>query len=120
MSDAGIPLDQIKACGGLARKSPAIMQIYADILELPIYTTSSKQTIGKGSAILGALAAGSAKGGYDRIGDAVKAMRCPVTACYTPRSEYRTMYHELKAQYEEVYRFFGQEAPQIMSKLRGQ
>lgn len=120
VSDAGIPLDQIKACGGLARKSPAIMQIYADILELPIYTTSSKQTIGKGSAILGALAASSAKGGYDRIEDAVKAMRCPVTACYTPRSEYRTMYHELKTQYEEVYRFFGQEAPQIMSKLRGQ
>ncbi len=118
IQDANIPIDQIKACGGLARKSPAIMQIYADILELPIYTTSSAQTIGQGAAILGALAAGSENGGYDQIEDAVRAMKCPVAACYTPREEYRQLYRELYAQYEEVYRFFGKETPQIMQILR--
>lgn len=116
--DAGIPLEQIRACGGLARKSPAIMQIYADILEIPIYTAASAQAIGQGAAILGAQAAGSENGGYDQIADAVGAMHCPVATCYTPRNEYRQLYRELFAQYEEVYHFFGVEKPQIMESLR--
>ena len=115
---AGIPTDSIRACGGLARKSPEIMQRYADILGLPVCVTDSAQVIGRGSAILGALAAGAEKGGYDSIENAVKAMACPIEKRYEPRAEYIGVYDALFEKYKTLHDYFGRERRDLMHGLR--
>jgi ribulose kinase len=44
-------------CGGLAVKSPLLMQIYADILGMPMALAASDQTCALGAALFGAVAA---------------------------------------------------------------
>ena len=67
----GVPVDEIVACGGLAEKSPLIMQIYADVTGRPFKLSASDQTPALGSAMFGAVAAGAAAGGHATIEDAV-------------------------------------------------
>ena len=42
----GVPVNEIVACGGLAEKSPLIMQIYADVTGRPFRLSASDQTPG--------------------------------------------------------------------------
>lgn len=118
IQDAGIKAESIRACGGLARKSPEIMQRYADILGLPVHITGSSQVIGRGAAILGALAAGTERGGFDSIDAAAKAMGCPVEAYYMPREEYRAVYDRLFGEYRRLHDWFGVENRALMDTLR--
>ncbi len=62
--DNGIAVDEVVACGGLADKSPAIVQLYADIVGLPFRVSASDQTPALGAAMFGAVAAGAAAGGH--------------------------------------------------------
>ena len=57
----GVGIEEIVACGGLAEKSPAIVQLYADIVGLPFRISASDQTPALGSAMFGAVAAGSGR-----------------------------------------------------------
>ena len=57
----GVPIREIVACGGLAEKSPLIMQIYADVTGRPFRLSASDQTPALGSAMFGAVAAGAAR-----------------------------------------------------------
>ena len=66
----GVPIREIVACGGLAEKSPLIMQIYADVTGRPFRLSASDQTPALGSAMFGAVAAGAAAGGHATIQDA--------------------------------------------------
>ena len=54
----GVPIREIVACGGLAEKSPLIMQIYADVTGRPFRLSASDQTPALGSAMFGSVAAG--------------------------------------------------------------
>lgn len=114
ITEAGIPLEQICACGGISRKSPAIMQMFADILELPISTVASRETVCRGAAILGAVAAGADNGGYDTISEAVESMCCKPTMWYHPRREAVKGYRRRYEQYQKLYRYFGEENSEIM------
>ena len=56
----GVPIHDVVACGGLAEKSPLILQIYADVTGLPV----PRQRVGpdarpSGAAMFGAVAAGA-------------------------------------------------------------
>ena len=54
----GVPIHELVACGGLPEKNKLLMQIYADVIGLPIRISASKQTPALGSAMFGAVAAG--------------------------------------------------------------
>ncbi|MEJ7695294.1 MAG: FGGY-family carbohydrate kinase [Candidatus Limnocylindrales bacterium] len=54
----GVPIHDIVACGGLAEKSPLIMQIYADVTGKTFRISASDQTPALGSAMHAAVAAG--------------------------------------------------------------
>ncbi len=56
--DAGVPVDEFIVAGGLA-KNPLLMQIYADVLRLPLSVIGSAQGPALGSAIHAAVAAGA-------------------------------------------------------------
>ena len=57
----GVNVDEVITCGGLAVKSPFLMQVYADILNMPMKVASSDQTCALGAALFGAMAAGTFK-----------------------------------------------------------
>ncbi len=80
----GVPVDEVVACGGLAEKSPLIMQIYADVTGRPFRVSASDQTPALGSAMFGAVAAGAAAGGHATIEDAARAMARLKDQAYEP------------------------------------
>ena len=57
----GVKIDEVVNCGGIAEKSPLVMQIYADITGRPMKISRSAQTCALGSAIAAAVVAGRAQ-----------------------------------------------------------
>jgi L-ribulokinase len=117
---SGITINEIHTCGGIAKKSPEIMQIYCDILEMPMYTVTSNQVNAHGSAIMGAVAAGADHGGYDSVTEAVNAMRCAPYKQYEPNVAHQRAYRELFAHYEYLHQLFGQNYTNLMVNLKKQ
>ncbi|MEI8206359.1 MAG: ribulokinase [Kiritimatiellales bacterium] len=115
--DNKVPVSELVVCGGLSRLDP-VMQIFADVLELPLKTAASGQAVALGSAIFGAVAAGSARGGFDTISEAVSRMTRPCTRIFTPNPEAAKVYRELFAVYKRCHDFFGKEQPQLMKTLK--
>jgi len=66
----GIRIDGVIAIGGVAKKNPFVMQIVADVLNMPIKVASSDQTCALGSAMAAAVVAGI----YPDTASAQKAM----------------------------------------------
>lgn len=89
----GIPIKGIVALGGVAKKSPFIMQMMADVLNIPIKVVASEQACALGAAIFGAVAAGM----YDDVPQAMYKMGSPFETVYKPDVD------RVKA-YTEVYR----------------
>jgi L-ribulokinase len=66
----GIRIDGVIAIGGVAKKNPFVMQIVADVLNMPIKVAASEQTCALGSAMSASVVAGI----YEDIPSAQKAM----------------------------------------------
>ncbi|WP_276366531.1 ribulokinase [Chryseolinea sp. H1M3-3] len=66
----GVPVKGLIGLGGVARKSPYIMQVMADVINMPIRIHKSEQTCALGAAMFGATAAGL----YPKVEDAMAAM----------------------------------------------
>jgi L-ribulokinase len=115
----GVPVNEVIACGGLADKSPLIMQIYADVTGRPFRLSGSDQTPALGSAMFGAVAAGSAAGGYATIGDAAHAMARLSEKTYEPIAEHREAYDVLFREYVRLHDYFGRGENDVMKTLRG-
>ena len=54
----GVRIDGVIAIGGVAKKNPFVMQIVADVLNMPIKVASSDQTCALGSAMAASVMAG--------------------------------------------------------------
>lgn len=54
----GIEIEKVISVGGIAEKSPFIMQMLADVMKVPIYICRDKQVCAKGSVIYAGVAAG--------------------------------------------------------------
>jgi L-ribulokinase len=54
---AGVEFDKVVACGGLTRND-LLMQIHADVLNLPVNVSAVEETVALGAAIYGAMVAG--------------------------------------------------------------
>ena len=67
--EAGVPVTELVVAGGLL-KNALLMQIYADVLDLPLSTIDSQQGPALGSAIHAAVAAGA----YPDVATAARAM----------------------------------------------
>ncbi|MDX2189189.1 MAG: ribulokinase [Bacteroidota bacterium] len=84
----GVQIDGIIALGGIAKKSPYIMQTLSDILNLPIKVHKSEQTCALGAAMFAATAAGI----YSKVGEAMAAMGQGFEAHYTPNKSLTDTY----------------------------
>lgn len=120
----GVKVKQVVNCGGIAEKSPLVMQIYADVTGRPMKVSRSAQTCALGSAIAAAVVAGA----YKNFAAAQKAMTGLKPKVFTPNKQAHTTYKELYALYKELHDAFGTTAWQgnlhgVMKKLievRGQ
>lgn len=97
----GIPVNGIIALGGVARKSPYIMQVMADVLEQPIKVHRSEQTCAAGAAMFAATAAGI----YSTTEDAMHAMGSGFEKTYYPDSGNRMFYTDRYRQYTALGNF---------------
>ena len=110
---SGVPVTEFVVAGGLL-KNRHLMQMYADVLNLPISTIASDQGPALGSAIHAAVAAGL----YPSVGQAGEAMGKVTRAAYVPRPDAVAQYARLYAEYQLVHDYFGRGANDVMKRLK--
>ena len=97
----GMRIDAVIAIGGVAKKNPFVMQIVADVLNVPIRVASSDQTCALGSAMAAAVVAGV----HNDIPAAQKAMGGGFEKEYHPDPVRAAKYEILFRKYKELGNF---------------
>ncbi len=90
-----VPVNSVIAVGGIARKSPFVMQTCADVLNMPIKVAKSDQACALGAAMYGAVAAGI----YPDLATASQAMSSGFDLEYQPIPENVAIYQRLYKRY---------------------
>ena len=99
--EEGVAIEGIIGIGGVARKSSFVMQIIADVLNMPIHIPANDQAVALGAAMFAAVAAGL----YPDIPAAQKALCAPVDRIYTPNSRNVKIYEDLYRRYKTLGAF---------------
>jgi L-ribulokinase len=97
----GIPVKGLIGLGGVAKKSPYIIQVMVDVLNMPIRIHKSEQTCALGAAMFAATAAGL----YEKVEDAMHAMGQGFDATYTPNASRVDYYQKRYEQYKNLGQF---------------
>lgn len=97
----GIPVKGLIGLGGVAKKSPFIMQMMANVMNMPIRIHKSEQTCAIGAAMFAATAAGL----YDRVEDAMAAMGQGFEQTYIPEEKWVPMYAQRYERYHALGAF---------------
>jgi L-ribulokinase len=97
----GIRIDGVIAIGGVAKKNPFVMQIVADVLNMPIKVAASEQTCALGSAMAASVVAGV----YKDIPSAQKAMGGGFEKEYYPDPVKAQKYESLFREYKDLGSF---------------
>jgi L-ribulokinase len=112
-NEAGVPVREFIAAGGLL-KNGLLMQIYADVLNMPLSVIGSDQGPALGSAIHAAAAAGA----YPDVRVAAAAMGRVERDVYQPDPAAAEVYDELYAEYSTLHDYFGRGGNKVMRTLR--
>src|SRR6478609_9238528 len=99
----GVKISSVVNCGGIAEKSPLVMQIYADVTGRPMKISRSAQTCALGSAIAAAVVAGAHKD----YATAIKRMTGLKPTVYKPNAKAHATYKELYTVYKQLHDAFG-------------
>jgi L-ribulokinase len=99
----GVKIGQIINCGGIAEKSPLVMQIYADVTGRPMKISRSAQTCALGAAMAGAVA-GRAHPNYASARNAMSAIKPRV---FQPNLGAHDVYRQLFRLYGRLHDAFG-------------
>jgi L-ribulokinase len=86
--EQGVNIKGLIGIGGVAKKSPFIMQMMADVMNLPIKINKSEQTAALGAAMFAATAAGL----YSKVEDAMAVMGKDFESPYPPRPDKNKLY----------------------------
>ena len=97
----GVPVKGLIGLGGVAKKSPFIMQMMADVINMPIRIHKSEQTCAIGAAMFAATAAGI----YAKVEDAMQAMGQGFDATYYPDEKRATIYAIRYEKYKQSGKF---------------
>jgi L-ribulokinase len=99
--EEGVRIDGVIALGGVAKKSPLVMQIVADVLNKPIKVARSEQAVALGSAMAASVVAGV----HASIPEAQQAMGGGFETEYHPDPALVQIYRPLYEQYRRLGQF---------------
>lgn len=99
--EQGVPVKGIIGIGGVAKKSPYIMQMMADVLEMPIKIHRFEHTCALGAAMFAAVAAGI----HPNIETAMETMGTGFEAEYQPNQKKKKMYNQHYQEYLALGRY---------------
>src|SRR6266446_3286147 len=111
----GVEINELVACGGLAQKSPLVMQVFSDVTNRSIRLPRSLQASGLGAAMHGGVAGGA----YRDIGEAAASMAGTQALDYKPNARAHAIYERLYAEYLTLHDYFGRGANDCMKRLKG-
>ncbi len=97
-NEQGVPVQGLIGLGGVAKKSPFIMQMMADVMNMPIRIHKSEQTCAAGATMFAATAAGI----YTKVEDAMAAMGQGFDAYYTPDQSKVALYEKRYEKYKSL------------------
>lgn len=97
----GCRIDSVIGIGGIALKSPFVMQTMSDVLGMPIKVCNTDQACALGAAMFAATAAGV----YDKVEDAIASMNSGFAKEYQPDSQRHAQYAALYQSYLKLGAF---------------
>jgi L-ribulokinase len=113
-TEHGIEISEIVAVGGIAERSPLIMQLIADTSGLTVHVPSWHEIPARGAALFGAVAAGV----HADIDAAIAATRPESSSTYTPEPAAKEVYDRVYAIYRTLYERLGQSEVQLLHGLK--
>ena len=99
--EEGIRIDNVIGIGGIALKSPFVMQTLSDVLNMPIKVCKTDQACALGAAMFAATAAGV----YPDIEGAQKAMGSGFAKEYVPNKDNARIYREIYDNYIKLGKY---------------
>jgi L-ribulokinase len=99
--EEGVVIEGIIGVGGVAKKSPFVMQTLADVLDMSISVPAGDQSVALGAAVFAAVAAGL----YADIPAAQKALCAPIEKTYKSRPREVEIYNKLYRDYLKLGAF---------------
>jgi L-ribulokinase len=100
-NEQDVPVKGLIGIGGVAKKSPFIMQMMADVMDMPIRIHKSEQTCALGAAMFAATAAGI----YNKVEEAMIAMGQGFDAEYFPDKNKVEIYRRRFLKYKALGAF---------------
>lgn len=97
----GVRIDSVIGIGGIALKSPFVMQTLSDVLNMSIKVCRTDQACALGAAMFAATAAGV----YSKVEDAQQAMSSGFAHEYHPNPENAKAYEEIYKKYVAIGKF---------------
>ncbi len=102
--EQGVPVKGLIGLGGVAKKSPYIMQVMADVMNMPIRIHRSEHTCAMGAAMFAATAAGI----YKKVEEAMVGMGQGFDAEYHPNGANIEYYNKRYEQYKKLGAFIAE------------
>ncbi|MGY5850115.1 ribulokinase [Salegentibacter sp. F14] len=99
--EEGVRVEGIIGVGGVAKKSPFVMQMMADILGMPIKVHKSEQTCALGASMFAATVAGI----YPKVDDAMQQMGQGFERAYFPDKSKSEIYNHRYEKYKALCGF---------------
>ncbi len=97
----GVLINDVIGIGGIALKSPFVMQTLSDVLDMSIKVCKTDQAVALGASMFAATAAGL----YDKVEDASTAMHPGFAHIYEPNKENVKKYQEIYENYRKLGEF---------------
>jgi len=110
----GLVLSEIVACGGIAERSPLMMQLLADTSGRLVHVPEVSEIPARGAALFGAVAAGV----WDDIGSAIEATRPKSVRTYEPDLEAKKTYDRVYEIYRTLYDMLGRTDVRLLHELK--
>jgi L-ribulokinase len=110
----GLELSRVVACGGIAERSPLMMQLLADTSGREVHVPETTEIPARGAALFGAVAAGT----YPDIEHAIDATRPEHVRTYYPDGTAKRTYDRVYAIYRTLYEMLGRSEVGLLHELK--
>jgi L-ribulokinase len=95
LREQAVPIERVRGVGGVARKSPLLLQTLADVLGVPIEVCRTEEASARGAAILASVVCGA----QPSVQHAVNQLHSEVESVYEPRAAFADTYDALYERY---------------------